>query len=229
MKINELIQQIFKKQNQDAETEKATWDSERYESIATQRNFFMLLTVVALFGIAIAVLAITHVVGSKKIDPFVIQVDESTGAANIVNPLTSNVLSGNDGLARYFIKKYINARETYNPVDFETGARKYIRLTSSDPVYAAYYRFISTKENDPRVIYGVNNVTYMKTKSWSKLDQKKHICRFSIHETLGEMKVYNKIAIVEIDYVPTELSEADQDINPVGFQVKNYRVDDDNS
>jgi type IV secretion system protein VirB8 len=169
------------------------------------------------------------VINSKKIDPFVIKIDDSTGAANIVNPLTSNILSGEDGLARYFIKKYVNARETYNPVDFETAARKYIKLTSAAQIYSAYYSFISNKDNDPRIRYGVNNVTYMTTKSWSKIDKNKHVCRFAIHETLGDMKVYNKIAIVEIDYVPMQLSEADQDINPVGFQVKNYRVDDDNS
>ena len=66
-------------------------------------------------------------------------------------------------------------------------------------------------------------------KSWSKLDQKKFILRFSINETDGNRMVFNKIAIVTFDYLPMELTDIDRDINPIGFQVTGYRVDDDNS
>jgi type IV secretion system protein VirB8 len=229
MKFIELIKSILKKGQEAKESEKMDWQQQRYESISTQRNLFLLFALIMLLGISVAILAMLHVIDSKKISPFVIKIDNSTGATNIVNPLTSNVLSGEDGLARYFIKKYISARETYNPVDFETTARKYIKLTSADRIYSSYYNFISNKDNNPKIYYGTNNTTYIKTKSWSKIDKNKHVCRFSIHETLGDMKVYNKIAIVEIEYVAMQLSDSDQDINPVGFQVKNYRVDDDNS
>lgn len=43
------------------------------------------------------------------------------------------------------------------------------------------------------------------------------------------MRVFNKIAIVDIDYVAMELKDDERDINPVGFQVTGYRVDNDNS
>jgi type IV secretion system protein VirB8 len=229
MKGDGLIKSLFKKQQSDSSVEKMNWQTERYESLVSQRNLFLVLTLLGLLGISISVIVMIRIIDSKRIDPFVIQVDEATGGASIVNPLTSNVLSGDESLARYFIKKYISARETYNPVDFDTSARKYIQLTSTNFIYRIYYQFISDKANDPRILYGTNNVTYMKVKSWSKLDKTKYVCRFSIHQTLGDMKVFNKIAIVEIDYVPTELSDEDKDINPVGFQVINYRVDDDNS
>ena len=66
-------------------------------------------------------------------------------------------------------------------------------------------------------------------KSWSKLADKKIMLRFSINETAGARKVFNKIAIVEFDYLPMELTDSDRDTNPIGFQVTGYRVDDDNS
>jgi type IV secretion system protein VirB8 len=53
--------------------------------------------------------------------------------------------------------------------------------------------------------------------------------RFSINEISGDKKVFNKLALVDFQYVPMELVDADRDINPVGFQVNGYRVDDDNS
>lgn len=66
-------------------------------------------------------------------------------------------------------------------------------------------------------------------KSWSKLEDKKYILRFSINETAGNRLTFNKIAVVEFDYIPMELTENDKDINPIGFQVTGYRVDDDSS
>jgi type IV secretion system protein VirB8 len=218
-----------KAQQVKSDVDKTNWQHERYENMVSQRNLFIFLIALSLLVIIASIIAMIHVVDSKKIDPFVIQVDESTGAAAIVNPLTSEMLSADESLARYFIKQYIRYRETYNPVDFDTYARKYIKLTSTDSVYRAYFRFINDKTNDPRILYGATNVTYMKAKSWSKLANNKYMCRFSVHQTLGDMKVFNKLAVVDIDYVQMDLSEDDLDINPVGFQVTNYRVDDDNS
>ena len=57
----------------------------------------------------------------------------------------------------------------------------------------------------------------------------KYILRFSINETAQARRIYNKIAVVEFKYIPMELTEKDTDINPLGFQVTGYRVDDDSS
>ena len=53
--------------------------------------------------------------------------------------------------------------------------------------------------------------------------------RFALHETAGNRQTFHKIAVVDFDYVPMELTESERDINPIGFQVTAYRVDDDNS
>ena len=66
-------------------------------------------------------------------------------------------------------------------------------------------------------------------KSWSKLADKKFMLRFSINETAGARKVFNKIAIVEFDYLPMGLTDSDRVISPIGFQVIGCRGDDDNN
>ena len=213
-----------------SQTQKASWQDERYESLISQRNIFLFFSLVATTCIIVTTLSMVRIVSIKRIDPFVIQIDQSSGAASIVNPLNSDTLSGYDSLSRYFIKKYIEARETYNPVDFDTTAKRYIKISSTDPIYSQYIRYISAKDNDPRIIYGAKNTTSMKTKSWSNLSPNKYICRFSIIENAGDTRVFNKIAIVEIDYQGVDnIPQEDLDMNPVGFKVINYRVDDDNS
>jgi type IV secretion system protein VirB8 len=205
------------------------WYEERYDNITIQRNLLFLLLLVLLCLSIISIGVVAYVINTKRFDPFVIQIDDTTGIAKIVNPISSDVLSGNEALAQYFIKRYVIARETYNPVDFSTEAQKIVRLLSSNSVFWQYRGYIKNEAVDPTIKYGQKNTTYLVLKSWSKLAEKKYIMRFSINETAGAMRVFNKIAVVEFQYLPMELTEKDKDVNPVGFQVTGYRVDDDSS
>lgn len=205
------------------------WYEERFDKITVQRNILFVLLLILLILSIISVIVVAVIVNSRQFDPFVIQIDESTGMAKIVNPISSEILDGNEALARYFIKRYVIARETYNPVDFDTEARKVIRLLSTSSIFWNYLGYIKNKEIDPTIMYGQKNTTFLIVKSWTKLDSKRYMLRFSINETAGDKRVFNKLAVVDFEYIPMELTEAERDINPIGFQVKNYRVDDDNS
>ncbi len=205
------------------------WYEERFENITVQRNLLFVLLLVLLCLSIVSVAVVAYVVNTKRFDPFVIQIDDTTGMVKVVNPINSSVLSGNDSLAQYFIKRYVIARETYNPVDFETEAMKTVRLLSSSSIYWSYRGYLKSNEVNPVIKYGQKNTTFLIVKSWSKLGEKKFMLRFSINETAGNRMVFNKIAIVEFDYLPMELADGDRDTNPIGFQVTGYRVDDDNS
>lgn len=216
-------------ENKNSVKQVRNWYEERYDNITVQRNLLFLLLLILLCLSIVAIAVVAYVINTKRFDPFVIQIDDTTGMAKIVNPISSTVLSGNEALAQYFIKKYVIARETYNPVDFETEAMKTVRLLSSNAIFWSYRGYLKNDLMNPTVKYGQKNTTYLLLKSWSKLSDKKYIMRFSVNETDGNRKVFNKIAVVEFDYLPMELTESDKDINPIGFQVTGYRVDDDNS
>lgn len=228
---------MFKKErNQQTEGDKSdalnvikNWYEERYDYAITQRNILLLILLVITVFTAILTLVIAFVINSKTFDPFVIQIDETTGEAKIVKPIDSSTLSGNETLAKYFIKKYVVARETYNFVDFDNITRQTIKLLSTQPIYRQYIGYALDEERSPFVKYGANNSTFLVVKSWSRLEGQKYLLRFSIHETTEQRNVYHKIAIVEFDYVTMTLTEDELDINPIGFQVIGYRVDDDNS
>ncbi len=205
------------------------WFEERNDTITTQRNLLFLFVIILLILSVIAVAVVAYVVKSKKFDPFVIQIDNATGVAQVVNPASSETLNGDEALAKYFIKKYVVAREAYNPVDFESLSKRIIRLFSSSDIFWAYRGYIQNEENDPAIKYGQKNTTYLTLKSWSKLEKNKYMMRFSINETAQYRRVFNKIAVIEYRYVPMELKENDLDINPVGFQVIGYSVDNDDS
>ena len=221
--------QLLQVEDQNSIKQIRNWYEERFENITVQRNILLVLLLVLLLLSIVSVGAVAYVVNTKRFDPFVIQIDDTTGMAKVVNPINSSMLSANDALSQYFIKKYVIARETYNPVDFETEAMNTVRLLSASSIYWSYRGYLRNNEVNPVVKYGQKNTTFFILKSWSKLGEKKFILRFSINETAGERKVFNKIAVVEFDYLPMELTDRDRDVNPIGFQITGYRVDDDNS
>lgn len=206
-----------------------SWYEERYEKILIQRNVILIIGIICLISTCIASIVVFRISISKKFDPFVVQIEDETGTAKIINPTSTEILSGNEALSRYFIKKYITARETYNPADFGIHNKQIIRLLSSYQIYIQYLGYIRNKNNDPVALYGDRNTTYLTVKSWSRIDNNRYILRFSITETTEQMRVFNKIAIAQVQYIPMELSEEERDTNPIGFQIVQYRVDDDNS
>jgi type IV secretion system protein VirB8 len=205
------------------------WYEERFDNITVQRNLLFILLLILLCLSIVAIGVVAYVINTKRFDPFVIQIDDTTGMAKVVNPINSKILNGNEALAQYFIKKYVVARETYNPVDFTTLTNKTVRLLSANSIYWEYRGYIRNDAINPAIKYGQKNTTFLIVKSWSKLNDNKYILRFSTNETAQGRKVYNKIAVVEFQYIPMELTEKDKDINPLGFQVTGYRVDDDSS
>lgn len=203
------------------------WYEDRYSNILIQRNFIFFLLVISLLSLLVAAIAIMQISSLKQFDPFVISIQENTGAATIVNAMDTSVLSQDESLAKYFIKQYVAARESYNPVNFGSITKNIIRLLSSDNLFWQYMSFI--KQNDPSKLYGDKNSTRIITKSWSKLESNKYVLRFTVQEEQGNQKSYNKIAIIDIRYVSMQLTPEELDINPVGFQITGYKVDDDNS
>lgn len=203
------------------------WYEDRYSNILVQRNFIFFLLIISLISLLVSAIAIMIISTSKQFDPFVISIQEDTGAATIVKVVDNKVLLTDESLAKYFIKKYVVARESYNPVDFGVISKNVIRVLSSENIFWQYMSYV--RLNDPSKIYGEKNSTYITAKSWSKIENNKYILRFTVTESQGNKNVYNKIAIIGIQYISMQLSPEELDINPVGFQVTGYKVDDDNS
>lgn len=199
----------------------------RVIEILKHRTILIYLNFVCLIAIILLIIAIYKISELRHFDPFVIKIEESTGNTSIIKSVDKEFLSTQESLTRYFIKKYIIARESYNMVDYTEYSQNIIRSFSNSNIYNQYLGFILKKENNLQEKYKDKNSTYITIKSWSRLEQNKYIVRFIIKETSEQMLEINKVAIIEIDYVPSLITDSDLNINPVGFQVIGYNVSDD--
>lgn len=209
------------------------WYIDKYQSVLVQRNIFAVVTLISLFSTLIAVFTLKSLAPLKSVEPFVIQIDEKTGLTEVVEPISRNALiSANEVMDNYFVWQYIRARETYDISDFR---RNYFiaNLMSHPKVFTEFQEEVSPNNpQSPSARLGdsgkrvVENpvIIYFNDKTGKRIAQ----VRFQISETPKNAKpiTYQKIATLEFTYTDITLTREQRFINPLGFQVLTYRLDD---
>ncbi len=221
---------LFKKK-QDASSAKEgskeeKWYIDAYNRTIVIRNILFLLLSLSLICIICCSVIIYVYINNKKFEPYIIALDNTTGQTIMLSEVTSDSITNNESLARYFVKKYVNARESYSAATQWSNSR-IVMILSKPNVYRQYRNYIS--KNNPQNLYGSENNVNITINSWSKLDASTYVLRVTLSEVHGQMKKFNKIVVISYAYKSMDLTDADFDINPVGFQVTSYSINDDNN
>jgi len=223
-KIKKENASLAEDEEKDIVTEARNWYSDRHESIVVQRNLLLVLTCVMLVTILLGVFMVGQVTLSKTVDPFVIEVEETSGITNVVNPISRKDLLTNEALQRYFIIKYLRAREGYSAIDYEYNYSTIVRLFSAPKVYQMFKRSLSDDRN-PIALYGKQGEAVVKLRSVQFLGTGVAQVRFAVLEPKGVRR--NKIATLDFKFMQMEMTSDERYVNPLGFQVTGYRVDDE--
>ena len=226
------VASIFRKkdveevQEKDAIAEVRNWYSDRYQSVLIQRNLLFLVTILSLVGVVVSVFTVERVISSKSIEPFVIEIEKKTGITNVVDPVTRSEMFADESLTKYFIIKYINARATYDPATYNYNYNTMTRLMSARNVYADFRRFVNSVDGPPQK-YAEQTKSELKVRSIQITKPGVAQVRFSIVLTGSKSGVFHYIAYVEYSFETLEMTQDERFINPIGFQVNSYRVDEE--
>lgn len=226
---------LFRKKSASV-VETKNWYADRYQNVVVQRNILFLMTFIAFFSVLVAVFVVMKVSTSKSIEPFVIEVEKTSGITNVVRPFLKEKISENDALRDYFAIKYLNARETYHFFDFEYNYFSVVRIMSSPNVYFKFRGEVTSDNMDSPIRYGdklertikVSAITPIPTST----DPQKNIgqvvqVRFELKESGARGGVYRKIATINYDYQDKKMTMEERQVNPLGFQVLSYVVVDE--
>jgi type IV secretion system protein VirB8 len=208
--------------------ETRNWYSDRYEFVVIQRNLLFFVTIAALLGVAGAVYAVAELTASKTVEPYIIEVEDRTGITTLISQNSVENFTQQDAVIRYFVWKYIQARENYNVADYEYNYGQVVRLMSKGDVYRTFYLQISGTGEDSPSTLGRNLQKKVTAKSTSFLSPKKVQVRVMIETIGGQIPVVvHRIITLDFDFVPLELSMPDRLVNPLGFQVSGYSIAED--
>jgi type IV secretion system protein VirB8 len=179
--------------------------------------------VAVLEAAAIASLAPLHDVEWR-----LVRVDSATGVIDEVNQLREAPKTVNEANTRFILAQYVRLREGFAAPEAEYNFRA-VSLMSAVPEQRRYADTVKgSNPNSPQAQFGKGGFIRIHVESVSVLGSGLGQVRFIREEQKdsGAPKATSWIATIGFEWKPDALiSNADRTINPLGFQVSDYRVD----
>ena len=207
------------------------WKDDKFQSAIVQRNLLLIGLLLCFILILVALSTIRYLKNTQSIDPFVIEIEEKSGVPTVVKPLSIETYSANESIKRYFVMKYIRAREEYYSETFNRNFNDVVRVLSNSSVYYSDYRnkFGYNNPSSPYNLYGSGSYRTVGLKSIIFPSNTSAQVRINLTVSGQINMVMNKIIYMEFDYFNLNMNEQDRLINPLGFQVTLFRMNDENS
>lgn len=219
--------------NNDTKTAISYESSIRYLVEKSNRRAW-LIAFLSIFISIISVTAVVFLTPLKSVEPYVIRVDNTTGMVDIITSVNqTEFVSDNEALDKYFTTSYVKIREGYfyNILqnDYTT-----VQIWSSPEVSSDYLKIyegdnsrVDILKNRTEIDVEINSVTLGNSNG-----MKMATIRFNqIYKDAKSRTITNKkakIVTLAYDYSPQSLmTENERLINPLGFKVLTYRVDDE--
>lgn len=175
----------------------------------------------------IAVSAVALLTPLKTVEPFVVRVDKNTGATDIVTRLTHQKEDYDEAIDKYFLARYVSYRESYSSAmaypDYEA-----VTTMSAPRVSEAYFEQIKpANPHSPTVVYAKDGLVDVSVNAIAFLGKGVAQVRFTRTERLpnAATKETRWIATITYRYFNPPTSEKARLIDPIGFQVTDYRLD----
>ncbi|WP_115528340.1 MULTISPECIES: virB8 family protein [Xanthomonas] len=185
-----------------------------------------------------------YILPLKEKIPFLVMADAYTGTATVARltgTFQGETITTNEAVNRSNVAQYVLARESYDSQLMGLRDWDLVFLMSSDPVAAAYRQlYARANPANPFVMYGREKAIRVKILSLTPLEARSdggfsgasvRIQRNLFDKRTGTSKYMDsRIITMRFTYRnDVAFSEQDRVLNPLGFQVSDYRADTDYS
>lgn len=177
--------------------------------------------------VAVALAALIALVPLKRVEGFVLRVDNATGAVDLVTTLRDGQTTYGEAVDRYFLNKYVLARESYDYETLQTAYDTTALLSTPDVQrdYAAVFEGPKARDKviskRARILVRVRSIAPGTTRNTA-------VVRFATRMARGDgvpEADESFVATIGFRYVGGAMHEQDRLVNPLGFQVTSYRID----
>lgn len=207
--------------------EAQSWETSKVKALQKSTKTAWIVAISAgllalISGITVAVLG-----PQKTAVPYVIRVDNVTGSVDIVNALVDGKTTYDEALNKYHLQWYVRWREGFS----KNLVKEYyqnVGIMSTPEEQSRYAGLMSPKnQRSPLNLYADGSVN-IKIKSTSFISEKIALVRYTKEVTAGpKAGITHWAATITFQYVGTPMAESSRAINPLGFQVVEYRNDPD--
>jgi type IV secretion system protein VirB8 len=224
--IAEKDLRVTKKDEEAYFKEAASWDRDMVTELRNSRRWawraFSAVCAVAVLEAA----GLAGLVPLKSVEPFVVRVDNSTGIVDQVVRLRDAKETYDEVMTKYFLRQVVTLRETYTRSQLQRNYDNSVLFTapSARPQLKADFSF--DNPNGPYKRYGELGTGEIKILNTSFIGKNVAQVRYlRVDRKSGAETQSRWVATVEFRYVSQPASEDARGVNPIGFQVTNYRND----
>ena len=208
--------------------EAGSWAADR---IGALRRSTRIAWIIASAAVVVAVseaIALIVLMPLKTVEPYTLMVDRTTGFVQALKPLDPDLLTPDRALVQSMLVQYVIARESFDIATLPTAYQK-VGLWSAERARSDYLALMRPSNLDgPLALYPRTTVVETRIKSVSELGAQSALVRFdTIRRDAGGQRqlVQSWVAIVEYRFSGEPMSAEDRFLNPLGFQVLDYRRD----
>lgn len=203
------------------------WEHEIVKKAKRSRALAWFVTTIFGAITLLALAALVLLVPLKSFEPYIVEVDKNTGYVEVKTGLTRPAsLTEQQAITQANVVRYIRAREGYDPFAIEENFGIAALLSTSDAARELQEEYSAANPNNPAKVLGKNKRVLVDIKSVTFSNASTALVRFSTTEKSdADSIVRHYISVVRYRYTDTPETNEWRFENPLGFQVYNYRRD----
>ncbi len=205
-----------------------SWADERTQSIYASRKMAWIIAMVATAVSVLLAIALLILLPLNTVEQHTILVDRQTGFVQALDPASPKMISPPKALTQSLLVQYVEAREGFDLATVKAQFRR-VALWSSGPAKNRYVNLMqATNPESPLSRFPRNTVIDVQVRSVSPLSENSALVRFaSVRRDQGasEQPTENWVAVIKYRYSNAPMTVEDRYVNPLGFEVIDYRID----
>lgn len=203
------------------------WEQEILKQAERSRTIAWFLTTIFGTITLLSLTALIMLVPLKTFEPYIIEVDKNTGYLEVKSGLTrSGKLTDQQAVTQANVVRYIRARESYDPFAITDNFGVAALLSAEHAARELQELYSAANPDNPAKIYGKNRQVTVEIKSVTFPNSSTALVRFSTTEKSDTDQIMRHfISVVRYRYTETPATNEWRFENPLGFQVYNYRRD----
>lgn len=180
----------------------------------------------ALVGLA-GVAAAAFMSPLKTVVPLVFRVDSGTGIIERVYDLDGGPMAASDAVKRYFAWNYTRLREEYHPAEARSQFAQIVEMSATDVQLGYQQEIAPSNPYSAAATLGQNGERNLRWVSTSLLSPNLAQVRFDEMPSKegAPQPVTHMVATIGFSFSAGRVSASDINVNPLGFVVTSYHID----
>ena len=202
----------------------ASWENDVSRIANRSLKVSWFITAVSLTIAALCAASLVLLLPLKSYEPYVIEVDKTTGYLEVKRPLVYGTVSPSEAVTTMFAVRYVLARETYDPANLQNDFND-TQAFSTGTALSDYHQYFAPESRDnPVNLYGRRARIIPTIKAVEVKDGQRAIVRFALRTIEnGTEKSADYVATLNYAYAENAVENQTRFDNPLGFSVSDYR------